>query len=78
VRYTGEKNDCQRFEFERSDAAIIRRAAARVSAAIAAPSILAFYGLAGATFIVAAQIAHWFGPTDPDSVTFNATVLLGL
>jgi succinate-acetate transporter protein len=28
---------------------------------IAAPSILGLYGLAGATFIVAAQMAHWFG-----------------
>lgn len=30
---------------------------------IAAPSILGLYGLAGATFIVAAQMAHWFGTT---------------
>jgi succinate-acetate transporter protein len=28
---------------------------------IAAPSILGLYGLAGATFMVAAQMAHWFG-----------------
>jgi len=28
---------------------------------IAAPSVLGLYGLAGATFIVAAQMAHWFG-----------------
>src|ERR1051325_2038366 len=28
---------------------------------IAAPSILGLYGLAGATFIVAAQMVHWFG-----------------
>jgi hypothetical protein len=28
---------------------------------IAAPSILGLYGLAGATFIVAAQMCHWFG-----------------
>ncbi|MEO7143665.1 MAG: hypothetical protein ABI165_09210, partial [Bryobacteraceae bacterium] len=28
---------------------------------IAAPSILGFYGLAGATFLVAAHMAHWFG-----------------
>ena len=31
---------------------------------IAAPSILGLYGLAGATFIVAAQMAHWFGSSD--------------
>ena len=28
---------------------------------IAAPSILGFYGLAGATFMVAAHMAHWYG-----------------
>ncbi len=28
---------------------------------IAAPSILGFYGLAGALFMVAANMAHWFG-----------------
>jgi uncharacterized protein len=28
---------------------------------IAAPSILGLYGLAGATFMVAAEMAHWFG-----------------
>jgi uncharacterized protein len=28
---------------------------------IAAPSVLGLYGLAGATFMVAAQMAHWFG-----------------
>jgi succinate-acetate transporter protein len=28
---------------------------------IAAPSILGLYGLAGATFMVAAQMCHWFG-----------------
>jgi uncharacterized protein len=30
---------------------------------IAAPSILGLYGLAGATFMVAAQMAHWLGPS---------------
>lgn len=30
---------------------------------IAAPSILGLYGLAGATFMVAAQMTHWFGST---------------
>ena len=28
---------------------------------LAAPSILGLYGLAGSTFLVAAQMAHWFG-----------------
>jgi len=36
---------------------------------IAAPSVLGLYGLAGATFIVAAQMAHWFG-------TSHTTLLL--
>jgi len=31
---------------------------------IAAPSILGLYGLAGATFMVAAHMAHWFGAGD--------------
>lgn len=30
---------------------------------IAAPSILGLYGLAGATFMVAANMAHWYGST---------------
>lgn len=30
---------------------------------IAAPSILGLYGLAGATFMVAAHLVHWFGAT---------------
>ena len=30
---------------------------------IAAPSILGLYGFAGATFMVAAHMAHWFGST---------------
>ena len=36
---------------------------------IAAPSILGLYGLAGAMFMIAAQMAHWFGAS-------NTTVLL--
>ena len=31
---------------------------------IAAPSILGLYGFAGATFMVAAHMAHWFGTTE--------------
>lgn len=33
---------------------------------IAAPSILGLYGFAGATFMVAAHMAHWFGTTATD------------
>lgn len=33
---------------------------------IAAPSILGLYGFAGATFMVAAHMAHWFGGTAAD------------
>lgn len=36
---------------------------------IAAPSILGLFGLAGATFMVAARMVHWFGST-------NTTLLL--
>jgi len=43
---------------------------------IAAPSILGLYGLAGATFIVAAQTAHWFGPSNPADITFATTMRL--
>lgn len=43
---------------------------------IAAPSILGLYGLAGATFMVAAQTAHWFGPSNPADATFATTMRL--
>ena len=39
----------------------IRAKAGTALQPIAAPSILGLYGLAGATFVVAAQMAHWFG-----------------
>jgi len=35
---------------------------------IAAPSILGLYGFAGATFMVAAHMAHWFGGTQTNMV----------
>lgn len=35
---------------------------------IAAPSILGLYGLAGATFMVAAHMAHWFGGSTATSL----------
>lgn len=33
---------------------------------LAAPSILGLYGFAGATFMVAARMAHWFGGARTD------------
>jgi uncharacterized protein len=33
---------------------------------IAAPSVLGLFGFAGATFMVAANMAHWFGSTNTD------------
>jgi uncharacterized protein len=45
---------------------------------LAAPSILGLYGLAGATFLVAAQMARWF-PTSPGDalLTVPLAALLG-
>ena len=42
---------------------------------IAAPSVLGLYGFAGATFLVAAHMAHWFGGalTDAYLAAFAAT-----
>ena len=37
---------------------------------IAAPSILGLYGLAGATFMVAAQMTHWFGSSYTHTTLF--------
>jgi len=37
---------------------------------IAAPSILGLYGLAGATFMVAAQTTHWFGSSFTHTTLF--------
>jgi len=47
---------------------------------IAAPSILGLYALAGATFIVAAQMAHWFGRSDTTTLLLIpfATIFGGL
>ena len=44
---------------------------------IAAPSILGFYGLAGALFMVAAQMAHWFGTTTSQMYLFPFAALFG-
>ena len=44
---------------------------------IAAPSILGLYGFAGATFIVAAHMAHWFGGQQADLVLFPFAAFFG-
>jgi uncharacterized protein len=44
---------------------------------IAAPSILGFYGLAGATFMVAAHMAHWFGNEMTPLYLFPFAALFG-
>ena len=44
---------------------------------IAAPSILGLYGLAGATFIVAAHMAHWFGDSATSLYLFPFAAIFG-
>ncbi len=44
---------------------------------IAPPSILGLYGFAGATFMVAAHMAHWFGGTQTNLVLFPFAVFFG-
>ncbi|HET7212489.1 MAG TPA: GPR1/FUN34/YaaH family transporter [Terriglobia bacterium] len=44
---------------------------------IAAPSILGLYGLAGATFMVAAHMAHWFGNGSTDLYLAPFAVMCG-
>ncbi len=44
---------------------------------IAAPSILGLYGFAGATFMVAAQMAHWFGTAQTTLVLVPFAALFG-
>ena len=44
---------------------------------IAAPSILGLYGFAGATFMVAAHMAHWFGGPQADLVLFPFAAFFG-
>jgi uncharacterized protein len=44
---------------------------------IAAPSILGLYGLAGATFIVAAHMAHWFGDSTTSLYLFPFAAIFG-
>jgi uncharacterized protein len=44
---------------------------------ISAPSILGLYGFAGATFMVAAHMAHWFGGTQTDMVLWPFAAFFG-
>jgi hypothetical protein len=44
---------------------------------IAGPSILGLYGLAGATFLVAAQMARWFGPGDTTLMVVPFAAIFG-
>lgn len=44
---------------------------------IAAPSILGLYGLAGATFMVAAHMAHWFGDSTTGLYLFPFAAIFG-
>jgi succinate-acetate transporter protein len=43
----------------------------------AAPSILGLYGFAGATFMVAAHMAHWFGGAQTNMVLWPFAALFG-
>ena len=44
---------------------------------VAAPSILGLYGFAGATFMVAAHMAHWFGGAQTDMVLWPFAAFFG-
>ncbi len=44
---------------------------------IAAPSILGLFGFAGATFIVAAHLAHWYGTTRTELFLFPFAAFFG-
>src|SRR5579883_816873 len=44
---------------------------------IAAPSILGLYGFAGATFMVAANMAHWFGTPSSPMYLFPFAAMFG-
>lgn len=44
---------------------------------VAAPSILGLYGFAGATFMVAAHMAHWFGTGQTDMVLWPFAAFFG-
>jgi succinate-acetate transporter protein len=44
---------------------------------VAAPSILGLYGFAGSTFIVAANLAHWYGTPDTPLFLFEFATFFG-
>src|SRR5919199_1701985 len=44
---------------------------------IAAPSILGLYGFAGSTFIVAANLAHWYGTPETPLFLFPFAAFFG-
>jgi uncharacterized protein len=44
---------------------------------IAAPSILGLYGFAGSTFIVAANLAHWYGTPETSLFLFQFAAFFG-
>jgi uncharacterized protein len=44
---------------------------------VAAPSILGLYGFAGATFMVAAHMAHWFGGSQTNMVLWPFAAFFG-
>jgi succinate-acetate transporter protein len=44
---------------------------------IAAPSILGLYGFAGSTFIVAANLAHWYGTAETPLFLFPFVAIFG-
>src|SRR5262249_2572798 len=44
---------------------------------VAAPSILGLYGFAGATFMVAAHMAHWFGSAQTNMVLWPFAAFFG-
>ena len=57
---------------------VVEQPQARISLQpIAPPSILGLYGFAGATFMVAAHMAHWFGTAQTDLVLFPFAAFFG-
>ena len=65
--------------YERVDDQVLtRNAAARVFLQpIAAPSILGLYGFAGATFMVAAYMCHWYGNATTNTALFPFVMVFG-
>jgi len=44
---------------------------------VAAPSVLGLYGFAGATFMVATHMAHWFGSSQTSMVLWPFAAFFG-